>query len=512
MRPLHAEVGEEHAGIKHGENHVQNKDDGEGLEGLLHDLALVAHLVDRRAGGDRVVRADQVAERSARVLTGEDRDGVHAERRRGVDVHLSKHDVGAKARAGDERAARTDEDGCRGIEAADDGGDVRGEEVHHARGGGLHDVGDDKEAAHRDEHWQHAARGALADLFVGLEVHAQRERAEDAAHEDDKVDPEDVAECAHDGKAVFDDGGEAVADEREQHEHVDVRRHGLERAVLALMVGAFIAEFVRSLHADELDIRNGEKDGDEARAHGGDLCADEVGEEEHREARAHTREGEVGENALVALFAERHADHDERDDEHAEHVEAAGHCGVLRDGGKARVNEGRTAVDGRQARAAERGGRRVAEQRDGDGGGGVKAEGHEERGGDGGGSARARCTLKEDRQHHADDDDLHAAVVADLRNGGFHILDGAGLAQQVQNGERAEDHQHDLEAFLDALPDQRVKHLDVFSKREAVEVKIGKGKDKRPEKGNGRDGFCGFFEAQDADKHDDNWAERHEEV
>mgnify|MGYP001511369558 FL=1 len=193
-------------------------------------------------------------------------------------------------------------------------------------------------------------------------------------------------------------------------------------------------------------------------------------------------------------------------------MEAAGHCGVLRDGGKARVNEGRTAVDGRQARTAERGGRRVAEQRDGDGGGGVKAEGHEERGGDGGGSARARRALKEDRQHHADDDDLHAAVVADLRNGGFHILNGACLAQQVQNGERAEDHQHDLEAFLDAFPDQRVKHLDVFSKRETVEVKIGKGKDKRPEKGNGRDGFCGFFEAQDADKHDDNWAERHEEV
>ena len=161
-------------------------------------------------------------------------------------------------------------------------------------------------------------------------------------------------------------------------------------------------------------------------------------------------------------------------------MEAAGHRGVLRDGGKARVNEGRTAVDGRQARAAERGGRRVAEQRDGDGGGGVKAEGHEERGGDGGGSARARCTLKEDRQHHADDDDLHAAVVADLRNGGFHILDGAGLTQQVQDGERAEDHQHDLETFLDALPDQRVEHLDVFGKGDTVNIEIGEGKKERP--------------------------------
>ena len=34
----------------------------------------------------------------------------------------------------------------------------------------------------------------------------------------------------------------------------------------------------------------------------------------------------------------------------------------------------------------------------------------------------------------------------------------------------------------------------------------------RPGKGDGRDGFCGFLEAQDADKHDDNWAERHEKV
>ena len=246
------------------------------------------------------------------------------------------------------------------------------------------------------------------------------------------------------------------------------------------MRGAFVAEFLRRLHADELDIRNGEKDGDEAGAHGRDLRADIVGEEEHRQARAHACEGEIGKDALVALFAKCHADHDERDDEHAEHMEAAGHRSVLRDGGKTGIDKRRAAVDGREARAAERGGRSVAEQRDGNGGGGVKAEGDKERGGDGGGSARARCTLEEDRQHHADDDDLHAAVVADLRNGGFHILNGAGLAQQVQNGERAEDHQHDLEAFLNALPDQRVEHLDVFGKGKTVEVKIGEGEEKRP--------------------------------
>ena len=103
--PLCSKMGEEHAGIEHGKRHVQNKNDGEGPEGLLHDLALVADLIDRCAGGDGVVWADEVAELSARVLPGEDRDRVHAERGRRVNVHLGKHDVGAEARAGDERAA-----------------------------------------------------------------------------------------------------------------------------------------------------------------------------------------------------------------------------------------------------------------------------------------------------------------------------------------------------------------------------------------------------------------------
>lgn len=102
---LCSEMGEEHAGIEHGKRHVQNKNNGEGLEGLFHDFAFIAHLIDRCAGGDGVVRADEVAERSARILTGKDRDRVHAERGRRVNVHLGKHDVGAEARAGDERAA-----------------------------------------------------------------------------------------------------------------------------------------------------------------------------------------------------------------------------------------------------------------------------------------------------------------------------------------------------------------------------------------------------------------------
>ena len=300
-------------------------------------------------------------------------------------MHLGKHDVGAEARAGDERAARADEHSRGGVEAADDGGNVGGEEVHHARGGGLHDIGDDEEASHRDEHGQHAAHRAEADRFVGFEAHAERQRAEDAAEDDDEIDPEDVAEGAHDGKAVFHHGGEAVAHEGEDDEHVNIGGERLEGAVFSLLGSALVAKFLRRLHADELDIGNGEQDGDEARAHGGDLRADEVGEDKHRKARAHAREGKVGENAAVALFTEGHADHDEGNDEHAEHMEAADHGGILRNGGEACLDKRRAAVDGRKARAAPRGGRRVAEQRDGNGGGGLEAERHKEGGGDGGG-------------------------------------------------------------------------------------------------------------------------------
>lgn len=204
--------------------------------------------------------------------------------------------------------------------------------------------------------------------------------------------------------------------------------------------------------------------------------------------------------------------HDEGNDKHAEHVEAADHGRILCDGGKTCVDKRRAAVDGREARAAPGGGRRVTEQRDSDGSGGLKAERHKEGGGDGGGRARARCALKEDRQHHADDDHLHAPVVADLSNGGLDILNGTCFAQKVQNGKCAEDHQHDLEALLDALPDQRIEHLDIFGKCCAIEVEVGEGEKQCPQKRGGGNGFCGFFEAQNADKDDDDWAERHEEV
>ena len=462
---------------------------------MLHDLVLAADRVHGRAGGDGVVRADEVAEGSARVLTGKDGDGVHTERGGGVNVHLGEHDVRAEAGAGDERAARADEHGCRRVEASDHRRDIGGEEVHHAGRGGLHDVGDDEKAAHRDEHGENIADGPGADRAVLLHAHTERCRAEHTAHEDDDVHPEDVAERTHDGEAVGHDRREAIAHEREQHEHIDVRRHGAERAVFALLRGGVVAEFLRRPDADELDVGEREKHGDEARAHRGDLRADEVGEEEHHRAGGDAGEAEIGDRALEALFAEDHADHDERNDEHAEHMEAADHRRVERNGGESRVHERRAAVDGRQTRAAPGGGRRVAEQGDGDGGDGIKAEGYEEGRRDGGGSARAGRALEEDGEHHADDDELHAAVIADAGNGGLDVVNGAGLAQQVQNGERAEDHEHDLETLFDALPDQGIEGLDVVGKAGAGDVEVGEGQDQRPDKGDGGDPFGGLLEA-----------------
>ena len=253
--------------------------------------------------------------------------------------------------------------------------------------------------------------------------------------------------------------------------------------------------FLRGLDADELDIEDGEEDGDDARAHGRDLRADEVRQDEHGRAGRDAREEEVGQQAAEALFAEGHGDHQERNDEHAEHVDAADHGGVERYGADARVDERCAAIDGREARAAPRAGRRVAEEGEGDGCDGVKAQRHEERGRDGRRSARAGRALEEDGEHHADDDELHAAVIADAGDGGLDVVNGAGLAQQVQNGERAEDHEHDLETLFDALPDQGIEGLDVVGKAGAGDVEVGEGQDQRPDKGNGGDPFGGLLEA-----------------
>ena len=270
--------------------------------------------------------------------------------------------------------------------------------------------------------------------------------------------------------------------------------------------------FLRGLDADELDIEDGEEDGDDARAHGRDLRADEVRQDEHGRAGRDAREEEVGQQAAEALFAEGHGDHQERNDEHAEHVDAADHGGVERYGADARVDERCAAIDGREARAAPRAGRRVAEEGEGDGCDGVKAQRHEERGRDGRRSARAGRALEEDREHHADDDNLHTAVVADAGDGVLDLLNRARLAQDVEDDEGTEDHEHDLQTLLDALPEEGVVGLDVFGKRGAGDVKVGEGEDQRPDQGDGRDLFGRLVEGEDADEHDDDRAEGDEEV
>ncbi len=94
----------------------------------------------------------------------------------------------------------------------------------------------------------------------------------------------------------------------------------------------------------------------------------------------------------------------EQDDEHAERSGSGPAIAVaLRRRWQAPASTAGRTVDGRQAHA-ERAGVPIAEQRNGDGGG-VKAEGHEKTGRAMAAGAPAPAALKEDRQHHADDDD-----------------------------------------------------------------------------------------------------------
>lgn len=103
------------------------------------------------------------------------------------------------------------------------------------------------------------------------------------------------------------------------------------------------------LNAHDLHIQHGQQDGDQPGTHGGHLGAHEVGQHEHHQAGADTGEGQIGEDALEALFAVGHPDHDKGDDQYAEHVEPAYHGGVQCHGGYAGVHQGRAAVDGGQA-------------------------------------------------------------------------------------------------------------------------------------------------------------------
>ena len=188
-------------------------------------------------------------------------------------------------------------------------------------------------------------------------------------------------------------------------------------------------------------------------------------------------------------------------------MDPADHGGVQGHSAEACFCQGRAAVDGGQSRAAPGAGCSVAQQRQCDGGDGIKAQRHKERCGDGSRCACAGGTFQKDGKHHADDDHLHAAVVTDAGDGAFDLFDSAGLPEKVQDHKGTEDHQHDLKAFLDAFPDQCVVNGDVFFEGGAGHIEVCKGQQKRPQQRNGSNALSGLVEPQNANKNNDDRAE-----
>ena len=121
---------------------------------------------------------------------------------------------------------------------------------------------------------------------------------------------------------------------------------------------------------------------------------------------------------------------------------------------------------GAQARAGDEG----AAGADKHGGGGIELAHH---GGNIGGQ----------EVHHAHDDHLHPAVVTDAGDGALYLVDGAGIPEEVQNHKGAKDHEHDLQAPLDALPEEGVVHGHILLKGGAGDIKVGKSQHQRPYKG-----------------------------
>ena len=194
-------------------------------------------------------------------------------------------------------------------------------------------------------------------------------------------------------------------------------------------------------------------------------------------------------------------------------MDAAHHSRVQGIGGDTGLHQRSTTVDGGQARAAPGAGSRITQQGHGDGGDGIKAQGHQEGGGNGGGSAGAGCAFQEDRHHHTDDDELHAAVLtAEAGHGVLHILDGAGVLEGIEDHKRTKDHENDLKAFLDALPQQRIQNDYIFLKGQAVDIKVSKSQQHRPNQGNRSNLHSRLLQNQNTDQHQDDRADGHDKV
>ena len=149
----------------------------------------------------------------------------------------------------------------------------------------------------------------------------------------------------------------------------------------------------------------------------------------------------------------------------------------------------------------------------GDGGDGIKTQGHQEGGGDGGRGAGAGGALQEDGHHHAHHDQLDTAVLAaDPGHGVLHVLNGAGALEGVEDDEGAKDHGHDLQALLDALPQQAVQDHDVLLEGQTADVEIRERQQHRPHQRQRRHLHGGLFERQDAHQHECDGADCQHEI
>ena len=426
-------------------------------------------------------------------------------------MHAGEHDIGAQAGTGDEGTEGADEYGCRRVGGAGDVGDGLRCGRHHAGRRGLHDVGQTEQAAHGDHDRSQGLDRLLDDCFDLLEVHIQSERAEQGAEQDDRVHPDDVAKEAHHGKALFrEEGGNPVADQGDQDQHVNIGRQGLESGVFSLHLFLRpVSVFLWCGDGDQLDKNDGQDDGNDAGSQRGDLRSDEIGQGKHDQAAGDAGEGQIMHDALEPLGAEGDQDRHEGHDEQAQGVDPSDHGRVEGRGGDSLRHQRRAAADRGQARAAPGRTGAVTQQGDRDRDDRVKSQCRQEGRCQRRRRAGSRRAFQKDRDKDADDDQLDPPVIpGDLGDRGFHILDGPGSLERVQDRKGSEDHDDDLESFFESLPDIGIQYRDIVRQTQVCDIKISQGQEHSPQK---RDGghFRGRHpENHDADQYDHNGTDR----
>ena len=100
----------------------------------------------------------------------------------------------------------------------------------------------------------------------------------------------------------------------------------------------------------------------------------------------------------------------------------------------------------------------------------------------------SRRAFQKDRHEDTDDDELGTAVFSGkLCDRSLYVLNGTGGFEGVQNGKGAEDHDDDLEAFLEALPDARVQDSNIILQAQVCDIEIGQSEEHSPQKCDRRD-------------------------